>query len=148
MTDERYTWWCGEISKARAAGDSGKLAALQLDYNLELGSCLAHQSQRTKDIKAELRDVKSTLDGLDGTVSRMDGGITALEAAVSRTADSVTSLSADVKALVSYRDGIAGQREGFKAAWRVLWGGIGVLAAIAGWAYAIYQAAVFVIRGN
>ncbi len=148
MTDDRYTWWCGEISRARSAGDTGKLAALQLDYNLELGSCLAHQSQRTKDIKAELQDVKTALDGLGDTVTRLENSVATLAESSTRTADAVTTLTDDVKELVSYRDSIAGQREGFKTAWRVLCGGLGALGVLGSTVYAIYRAAVFVIRGS
>ncbi len=148
MTDDRYTWWRGEISKARAENDSRKLATLQLDYNLELGSCLAHQSQRTKDIKAELSGVKSTLGDLGDTVSRLDGSVSTLEAAVTRTADSVTELSASVRELIDYRNSAVNKREGFKIAWRSLWQGAGIVAVIAGWAYGIYRAAIFFSRGS
>lgn len=146
MTDDRYMWWCGEISRARSAGDTGKLAALQLDYNLELGSCLAHQSQRTKDIKTELRDVKTTLVGLGDTVARLENSVAALAESSTRTADAVTMLTDDVKELASYRDSIAGQREGFKTAWRVLCSGLGALGVIGSLVYAIYRVAVFLTK--
>jgi chromosome segregation ATPase len=148
MTDERYTWWCGEISKARAEKDSHKLSTLQLDYNLELGSCLAHQSQRTKDIKAELLDVKTTLGDLGDTVTRMDGSVSTLEAAVTRTNESVDKLATNVRELIDYRNSAVNKREGFKLAWYWLWQGLGVVAVLAGWAYATYQAVLFFSKGS
>lgn len=148
MTDERYTWWCGEISKARAENDSHKLATLQLDYNLELGSCLAHQSQRTKDIKSELSDVKTTLGDLGDTVTRMDGSVSTLESTVTRTDKSVDEIAANVRELMNYRDSTVSKREGFKLAWHWLWQGLGVVAALVGWAYATYQAVLFFSKGS
>jgi len=139
MTDERYLEWKSSIADARATGDTKKLHSLQLDYNLELGECLAHQSQRTKDIRNELIDVKKNLGNVNTAVSLMDSRLGTLEAAVIRTADNVSILAKSVQELVSYRDGIVLRHEGAKMAGRTLKAIVCGTAVVVGWTYAVYQ---------
>jgi len=140
MTDERYREWKSEIASARAEGDTKRLNSLQLDYNLELGECLAHQSQRTKDIKDELCDVRKNLGNVNTAVTLMDSRLGTLEAAVIRTADNVSVLAKSVQELVSYRDGLVLKHEGAKIAGRTLKAVVLGAVAVVGWLYAVYQA--------
>lgn len=142
MTDDRYLEWKSAIAEARAAEDTKKLSSLQLDYNLELGECLAHQSQRTKDIKEELVEVKDSLSHVAQTVTGVDGRFGTLEAALVRTADNLSGLSRCVQDLVSYRDGFMAKQEGVKIAGKTLRAVILGIALVTGWAYAIYQAVI------
>lgn len=140
MTDERYMWWKSEIADARASGDTSRLEALQLDYNLELGECLAHQSQRTKDIKASLADVMTDVSKTRSAVVSLEGRIDAIEPAMTRMADSVSSLANSVNDLITYRRDMRMKAEGARAMWRTIRFLACGVAVLSGWAYAIYQA--------
>lgn len=145
MTDERYLEWKKGIADARAAGDSKKLASLQLDYNLELGECLAHQSQRTKDIQVELGDVRRNLGDVNTSVTLMGSRLGMLEAALVRTADNVSSLARSVQDLVAYRDGLVMKREGAMIAGRTVKAVAVGVAVVVSWGYAIYQVVVSLV---
>lgn len=140
MTDERYAWWKSTIADARADNNRERLAVLQLDYNLELGECLAHQSGRTKDIKKDLETVTGDVRALNKTVSGFDVKLERIDGKVSSDKETIQQLTSTVKNMVdSHRD----KEMQIKGAQR-LYGSVKALAygavTLIGWAYAIYQA--------
>lgn len=140
MTDERYREWTRDIAQARADGDHTRLASLQLDYNLELGECLAHQSQRTKDIKGELAGVRQHVGEVGTEVRLLNTRFSKLEDAAIRTADSVGGLAQSVKDLIAYRNGLVVENESRRLAGRTVKALVIGASVIVSWAYAIYQA--------
>lgn len=140
MTDERYLEWKSDIAAARAEGDTKKLNSLQLDYNLELGECLAHQSQRTKDIKDDLVAVKKEIGNVGKDVGTLAGRVDDLETSMTSMANSVSSLAKSVNDLVTYRNGLSLKAEGARAAGRLVSAIACGIAIVTGWGYAIYQA--------
>lgn len=147
MTDDRYMEWKTAIAEARADGDTKRLNSLQLDYNLELGECLAHQSQRTKDImgeltgvKEELSAVKNDISDLRTSVGTLDTRMADIETALGRTSDNVAELARSVRGLISYHHDENMKTEGVKSVGRTVKIIACGIAVVTGWGYAIYQA--------
>lgn len=140
MTDERYTWWKSEIAKARASGDNKKVNILQLDYNLELGECLAHQSARTKSINTNLGVMQTDIAGIGKSVDAMKTQMSGMETTILGDSSTVKRLSSTVSSLVALHRDSQMRQAGAKDLWRVTRMVIYGIATATGWAFAIYQA--------